>query len=276
MTLPNFLIIGAMKAGTTSLHRYMADHPEVFMASPKELHFFSHRDARDIDWYEEHFAAAGAAIAIGEASASYTTYPDSVGVSSRVAARIPDARLIYLVRQPIERMRSHYLHRVGAGKETAPIDEALLANPIYVETSRYGERLREYLEHFPRERIMIVRSEALRDERDQVLRRIYRFIGVDDGWVPTSVEREFYRTADKRVPRPSIQSLRRRPTARRLARRMPSALAKAGRRLATQEMGSEAGGINPDLRARLEDVVRDDVRRLRDIVGDGFDGWGIA
>ena len=95
MTLPNFLIIGAMKAGTTSLYQYLGSHPQVFMAQPKELHFFSYRAGEDTAWYAEHFAGAGAAIAVGEASASYTTYPDAEEVPGRIAA-IPDVRLIYL------------------------------------------------------------------------------------------------------------------------------------------------------------------------------------
>ena len=159
--LPNFIVIGAMKAGTTSLFQYLRDHPDVFMSSPKELHFFSARGGKDLDWYEAHFAAAGTAIAIGEASASYTTYPDSEGVPERIAEVIPDARLIYLVRHPIERMRSHYLHRIGAGKERLPIEQALIDDPIYLGTSRYAARIERYLRCFPREQILIIRSEDL-------------------------------------------------------------------------------------------------------------------
>src|SRR5437867_237452 len=95
--LPNFLLIGAMKAGTTSLYQYLRSHPNVFMASPKELHYFSHRREASLDWYKAHFSAANAAAAVGEASASYTTYPECESVPERIADVMPDIRLLYLI-----------------------------------------------------------------------------------------------------------------------------------------------------------------------------------
>jgi hypothetical protein len=275
MTRPNFLIIGAMKAGTTSLYRYLSHHPEVFMSTPKELHFFSHKNGTDLGWYEGYFAAAGEAPAIGEASASYTTHPDAEGVPARIAEVIPDVRLVYLVRHPVDRMRSHYDHRVAAGKETTPIDRALTENPIYIRTSCYAEQVEAYLHHFPRDQLLIVRSEDLRAKRAPTLRAVYAFIGADESWVPSSTEQEFYRTTQKKVPRPAVQVLRRNRFARKIAHRVPGSVAKIGRRLAVQTSESTSE-ITGDLRQRLEDLVRDDVRRLKTFAGEGFDGWDIA
>jgi hypothetical protein len=275
MTLPNFLIIGAMKSGTTSLHRYLSHHPDIFMSTPKELHFFSHKKGTDLDWYEARFAAAGEAVAIGEASASYTTFPDAEGVPARIARVIPHVRLDYLVRHPIDRMRSHYEQRVAAGKESAPIDRALNENPIYLRTSCYAEQVQSYLHHFAREQLLIVRSEDLRAKRASTLCAIYDFIGADDSWVSPSIGQEFYRTAEKRVPRPAVQTLRRNQFARKIAHHMPGSIAKVGRRLAVQK-SEPTSEITVELRTRLEELVRDDVRRLRTFGGEGFDGWGIA
>ncbi len=130
MTLPNFLVIGAMKAGTTSLYQYLRGHPDSVHGHPKELHFFScEARVRTTDWYRARFADAGAATAVGEASASYTTYPDSEAVPDtdrrhdpRRAPDLPDPA-------SVDRMRSHYLHRVGEGKESPPIGGRCVDEP---------------------------------------------------------------------------------------------------------------------------------------------------
>ena len=163
-----------------------------------------------------------------------------------------------------------------AGKETAPIERALTEDPIYLRTSCYAERLEAYLHHFPREQLLIVRSEDLRAKRESTLRAVFDFIGADDSWVPPSLAHEFYRTVERRVPRPSVQAVRRNRFARRIAHHMPGSITQVTRRLATHESESALGEMTEDLRSTLEKLVRDDVRRLRNFAGEGFDGWGIA
>src|SRR3954454_7151346 len=106
MTRPNFFIVGAMKSGTTTMARALSLHPRVFMSNPKELHYFvaGRNWGRGLEWYEEQFAAANGAVAVGEASVTYTQTPVSPGVAERMARLVPDARIIYLVRHPVERM----------------------------------------------------------------------------------------------------------------------------------------------------------------------------
>src|SRR4051812_23135116 len=103
--LPNLLVIGAAKAGTTSLWHYLDAHPSVFMAPAKELHFFDLDENwnRGIPWYAEHFAGSESSPVVGEATPGYTRYPHRPHAAARAAATVPDARLIYLVRDPIER-----------------------------------------------------------------------------------------------------------------------------------------------------------------------------
>ncbi|MGH2595273.1 MAG: sulfotransferase family protein [Actinomycetota bacterium] len=277
MTLPNFLIIGAMKGGTTSLYQYLADHPEVFMASPKELHFFNHRGGEDLAWYEEHFANGGTAIALGEASASYTTYPEASGVPSRIAQVIPEVRLIYLVRNPIERMRSHYVQRLSGGDETATIDRALLSEPVYLESSRYAQQVERYLDHFTRDQMLILKSEDLRDDRRATMRTVFAFLGVDSSyWEPSVMEREFYRTSEKRIPRPMVRAIRRVPWGRRLIHRAPTSVRKMSGRLVSETPREGQAVVSMETRAKVEELLRDDVRHLRQYMRAGFDGWGIA
>jgi hypothetical protein len=274
--LPNFLVIGAMKAGTTSLHRYLREHPQVFMPAEKELDFFvaEKRWRRGRSWYEAQFAAADGAIAIGEASPTYTMFPLFAGVAGRVAELLPHARLVYLVRHPIERMRSHYLHEVEKGRERTPIGRALVTDPRYLDTSRYAMQVEQYLAGFSPQRLLVITTEQLRDERAATVRRVQAFLGVDPEWSDSRLlDREFHRTSDKRVRRPLVEAALRVPGTRALAGLAPRPM----RRLASRGIGAGRTTAIPEaVEARLRAELRDDVARIGVHVGERFDGWGIA
>ena len=286
--LPNFLVIGAMKAGTSSLYRYLRAHPQVFMPATKELSYFAHdSDARhDLEWYRRQFAPAGKeAIALGEASTMYTKFPRHAGVPERIAAQIPGARLVYVIRDPVERIRSHYQHQKNVGAEHATLEEALERDPMYLDCSRYAMQIERYLEHFPREQLLLVTSENLRHRRHQTISEIYGFLGVDREFVPDNLEREFFRT-DERVPHPPTawrirRALKRRfPMTRRLRLNAVPGIRTLGRaRHRAESAGSKDGGgplVTDRLRAEIIGSLREDVARLHEYMPPDFDGWGIA
>ena len=122
--------------------------------------------------------------------------PDVVAVKTKV----PDARLIYLMRHPLERMRSMYLHQVADGRERRPIGVALASDRDYLRTSMYGMQVAAYRAHFPAEQLLLLESEDLRDRREATLRRILEFIGADPDVVPGNVADEPNRAADRRIP----------------------------------------------------------------------------
>ena len=201
-----------MKAGTTSLYHYLRPHPQVFMPKVKELDFFAEEMnwGRGLDWYRHQFASAPReALALGEASTIYTKFPRYDGVAERMAGVVPDARLIYVIRHPVDRILSHYAHRVASGAETAPIEVAVFDNPIYVDYSRYALQVEQYLEHFPREQLLIVESEELRHHRGPTMRRIYDFLAVDPDYLAPTLSQEFYRTGQRRKYPPVVWSVRR-------------------------------------------------------------------
>jgi hypothetical protein len=275
VTLPTFLVIGAMKAGTTSLWAYLRAHPEVFMPAEKELDFFVAEKAwgRGLDWYRGLFAPGAAARARGEASTNYTKHPLFAGVAERIARVLPDARLVYLVRHPIERIRSHYAHAVAAGWERRPLGRALREEPQYLDVSRYAHQLTEYLRYFDRSQLLVVGAEQLRDDRAATLRRVLAFIGVDPTVAPAGLEAEHHPTP--RVRRPFAEALRRVPGASTVARLAPAPLRRAYARVATAD--PEALRIPRRVERELTAVLREDVAALREIVGPGVvDGWGIA
>jgi hypothetical protein len=169
------------------------------MAQSKELKFFTSRTRWGFGpgWYARQFSDAAGAVAVREASPSYTRYPQHRGVPERVAPVLPDARLVYLIRHPIERMHSQYLHPVLQGKARAPLDE-VLSDPSYLDTSRYAMQLEQYLEWFARAQLLVITAEALRRDRLDTLRRVCEFLGVDVGWRPPELEREYNRTGELR------------------------------------------------------------------------------
>lgn len=200
--LPNFFIIGAQKAGTSTLHRLLQQHPAVFMCDPKEPHYFSadRQWQQGADWYRSLFAGAGPAVAVGEASTSYAMYPHYAGVVERLTAAVPAPRLVYILREPVARMRSAYLHALASGAETRPLAVALREDPRYLLTSCYALQLEQWLGRVPRERILVLSLEQLRDDPQRVLERLLSFLGVDPGWRPPAVPTE-NPSAGKRPPR---------------------------------------------------------------------------
>ena len=285
--LPNFIVIGAMKSGTTSLFHYLQAHPQVFMSPLKEVEFFVEENnwRRGMDWYRAQFAGASpGAVAIGEASTAYTKYPEYQGVPERIATSLPDARLIDVVRDPIERIRSHYQHRVLSGAEREPLERAVLDDERYLNCSRYAMQIERYLPHFPREHVLLLTSERLRSSRAQTLRSVYGFLGVDRDFVSHVTDQEFYRSEERATYPPIAWWLRRTikryvPAGKRVKEMIdlvaPSSLRLRSRRPESGN-GSSTFAIPDSVRARLAERLADDVGRLRAHMPADFDGWGIA
>ena len=284
--LPNFLIIGAMKAGTTSLYHYLGAHPQIYMPAFKAPEFFAGEShwRRGIGWYRKQFAAAEPdAVAIGEASNVYTKYPRYQGVPQRIAAYVPDMRLIYVVRNPIDRIRSHYQTRVAEGTERAAFEVAVFENPIYLDYSRYSLQIEQYMSWFSREQLLVLTSDDLRAARSATVRKAYEFLGVDAGFVPAELERDFYLTKDKAARSPVPVWLRKGlkthfPATKRF-KELESNVVRGINRLRPTEAGPDPArpfSIPVEARAKLASLLADDVARLRSFLGAEFDGWGIV
>jgi hypothetical protein len=279
--LPNFLVIGAMKSGTSSFAHYLGMHPEVFMSENKEPAFFSRpeRFALGLSWYGSLFEDAGAAVARGEASTGYTKYPAFSGTPERIAAAIPDVRLMYLVRHPIERIRSQYLHQVLRGQEKRTLVQIFADNgDHYLDLSRYSLQLDQYLEFFDREQLLVLTSDQLRTDRVETMNRAYEFIGVHPG-LGSTFDEERHVTTSLVIPKPIEQQLQRLPGRRLVSRVAPTPVRSLYRRFSSRSVHSglrAAAHLPPELVRRLEDQLAGEVVRLRGFLGQEFDGWGIA
>lgn len=179
----HFIVIGAMKCGTTSLHHYLSRHPSLALAPEKEVNFFfGERPGgagqlwRGTEWYSARFPADGRLR--GDVSPGYTS-PDHGEVAARIADVAPDAKLLYLVRDPLERAVSQYRHHRREGSERRAMPDALL-DPAshYVLRSRYADRLRPFLERFRRDQLAIVDHQDLSRATAATVASICRFLGV--------------------------------------------------------------------------------------------------
>jgi len=210
--LPDYVVFGAMRCGTSSLYLSLTDHHQVLPAFRKQVRFFDLHFGRGLRWYRAYFplhvtarrvaATAGRAVT-GEASPEYIFHPLA---PARVAATLPDVRLIALLRDPVERAWSHYRHEVRIGREHLSFAEALDAEPgrledelermsragyrgrawqdfAYVGQGVYADHLARWFAHFPREQIMIVRAEEMFERPEETLAAITAFIGVE-AWRP--------------------------------------------------------------------------------------------
>ncbi len=181
MTLPDFVIIGAMKCGTSSLHAQLAAQPQFFMSEPKEPNFFSNDEiyAKGEAWYRGLFAKAPKGAIKGESSTHYAKLPTYPKTIERLAALIPDAKFVYVMRDPVERLVSHYIHEWTQGVITCGIDDALEKHPELIAYGRYAYQLQPWIDRFGKNRILPVNFEKMTAEPEAELRRIASFLGAE-------------------------------------------------------------------------------------------------
>jgi hypothetical protein len=179
MKRPDFIIIGAMKSATSSLHVQLESQPGIFMSEPKEPNFFSD-DAEyrhGTDFYLSLFANAGERDLCGESSTHYTKLPDYPQTVSRMKALLPKVKLIYVMRHPIHRLVSHYTHQWSENEIRCDINDAINSCPELINYSRYSYQLKPYFESFGRESVLPVFFQALKQYPQRELERVARFIG---------------------------------------------------------------------------------------------------
>ena len=187
--LPNFIVIGAMRAGTTSLARYLTRNNDVYMAPVKEVHFFDRSFDKGLGWYQDHFLSGPQHSAVGEATPNYVH--DKLAME-RIAQTIPDVKLLMLLRNPVDRAYSHYWHNRSRAKESLSFEEAIAEEPkrlstsdadrtiySYVDRGRYLDQLRRVLTLFPRDSLDVFLYEDLRDDTAGTLKKIWTSLGCD-------------------------------------------------------------------------------------------------
>ncbi len=266
--LPDFVILGAMKCGTTSLHDYLNYHPDIAMSQPKELNFFveHQRWERGLVWYKSNFTEPDKVM--GESSPNYTRYPFFPGVAEKMHAVMPDVKLIYCVRDPVRRMVSHYIHDHSIGEQDRPFAEAALDEAeAYLWCSRYFYQLEHYLKLYPASQIKLVVLEDMKEKPQETLREVFEFLGVDASYQDARfTENSGTMPPAKTRRRNPLKSWMRRNNVRGmywLERNVPWVF---GAPIKQPEIDE---ALHQKLRAKLQE----DTRALRDFSGLELSGW---
>lgn len=232
---PGFLVLGAQKAGTSSLSGYLGQHPSLYPSSRKEMHFFSGGTDQRTDkyelgerWFRAHFPKRSQMSKEAKAFDNSPTYLFNPLCPERIARQIPDVKMIVLLRNPTQRAISHYFHEFNRNRETLPIQSAMeceeerlreaLANQdfrhpavklhSYKLRGHYREQLQRYFDIFPRQQLLVLRSESMFEDPGSVVRQVFEFLEVDpelDGIDYTPVNTGDATTAD--VPDSTVRYL---------------------------------------------------------------------
>ncbi|MEM9414649.1 MAG: sulfotransferase [Planctomycetota bacterium] len=275
-TLPNTLIIGAMKASTTLLYTMLGQHPRVWFPSEKEPHYFTARDYDDPAAWERYRALFAScptdAQIIAEASTNYTKQPHFGDTPGRIREKLGEPKLVYILRDPVARVISNYRHsyvikRYASGTTAA---QALDRDPILIAASRYAEQLDAYHSEFGEGSVHVVIAERLHDDPMGVMSELAGFLGIDpiDGWrqTPKAVNAIGELAASDRADRLLGPAMR-----RRIAAMLPGGLKQRLKRAAARDV--PVPEVDDVTRERIYDAIQDDLARLHTMLGSAIDCW---
>ncbi len=298
--MPNFFIVGAARSGTTSLDRYLSQHHEIYMAPRKEVNFFTanyfprtgpgderinKEVIRDKYQYAQLFAGVAGEKAIGESSVFYLCYP---GTAERIAQVVPNAKIIMVLRDPVDRAYSAYMHLVRNGREHLGFEEALSREeerkqrgyePMwwYKELGLYYKQVKHYLDVFGTQQVKVLLYDELFANPGQILRNVFAFIGVKEdviidtslhynpGGVPKSWK--LYTLLDSFIAKPNALE-------KRLKSLVPSRLRAAYANKALS-MLLQPVPMDPHVHAQLKAYFVEDVRKLEDLLHRDLTHWKL-
>lgn len=179
MTNPDYIVIGAMKCGTSTLAAQLGAQKGLFMTDPKEPNYFSDDDvfAQGSGWYSALFEGAGAGDLKGEASTHYTKRPELPKTLERMTAAVQDVKLVYMIRNPMARLVSHYIHEWSQGVLSVPLEEALESHTPLVDYGRYGWQIAPFIEAYGKEAVLLTSLERLKADQTGELARVATHLG---------------------------------------------------------------------------------------------------
>lgn len=275
--LPNLIVIGAARSGTTSLHSYLDLHPEISMSSTKELDFFvlEKNWPKGIEWYKSNFTPTDETKVLGESSPSYTMCHVFSGVPQRMHRFLPEARLIYILRDPIDRIVSHYMYNYRRRREARKLSEALTDLEInyYVLCSKYYTQLEQYLSYFPQPNIHVITLENLFSNCQKTMQEAFQFLGVDNSFYSQDFSNTLHRSSDKRRIN-QMGLLWSRVPGKHIIKSLlpfPSYSARVYRSLSYSKVKKPT--LTKKLKQELIDYLQDDINRLRRHVSNNFERW---
>jgi Sulfotransferase domain. len=285
---PNLFIIGASKAGSSALHAYLDLHPHIAMSSEKEPCFFVDQEELRTAWpimarnpcshdreaYLALWQGKQDAAFWGESSVYYSQSPHRSGVPASISSATPDARIIYIVREPVTRAISHYWQRVQQFQETLPIEDAMRQHSIYRDTSDYALQLNQYLRHFDRDRIHIVIAENLRSDRVKTVQECIEWLGLPAfDFDPSQLSERHVSGASSRRPRlPFITAARNSSAWAAARKRLPVHIIDKLRRYSTTSFDKKSFDDRA-ARQYLTEYFKPRRAEFEQLIGRSIDAW---
>jgi len=289
MNKPDFFIVGTPKAGTTSLYYYLEEHPDIYMSPIKETNYFSYSEIKEqglyyneehivsVEDYEAQFAGATHEKAKGEASVSYLFYPS---VPSKIKAYNPQARIIMVLRNPVDRGFSHYLMDNRLGFVKASLEDIVnkkvkdrltgdLFYQQYISLGCYYEQVKRYLDIFGADQVKVLFYEEITNDINAVIKEIYQFLGVDENYTAATDQKynvflapqntlikrlytlKFFRTMVKKIFGPNFQE-------------------KIKNTFFAKEKKPE---LDPLLKAKMQELFKEDILKTSRLINKNLSHW---
>jgi len=271
--LPTFIIPGAAKAGTTTLHFYLDQHPEILMSRVKEPNVFDYKMEKMVDLrrYDAMFIDYSGEKAVGESSVNYMANPES---PAAIKQHIPDVKLIFSLRDPIRRAVSHYWHRINDGSATGPL--VIHRNAFPIKYGLYNTHIRRFLELFPRKNIYINIIEEMNQNLDESFTRIFHFLGVDDSF--RIVKQMNRNPASRKRSLSMFKFLKNIQRNKKYTKHFPKIIREVGRKLTDNLMEwnlepFRTPPIEPETERKLAEIFIPEIEGLEELLGREITVW---
>jgi len=278
--------IGAEKAGTTKIADLLAAHPNICLSEPKEVHYFNEKlgynhqfinqnYGKSLAWYEKHFAHAKKGQLVGEFSTGYL--PD-LEAPKNIHTLFPNIRLIVCLRNPVDRAYSQYImYRYYFKAESREFDETVRNEAEYVEKGLYEEQLKRYLQYFSKDQLHIIVLEEFKKNSDEVLKKLYQFVGVDETFVPDNLKEKS--NAAKAIKSPFVSKLMGWFSAVMVALKLSSVLTylkEIGLKKLVMKFNTdkvEYAPMTAETKSFLQLQFLDDINRLEKLINKDLSAW---
>ena len=288
---PNIFVVGAMKSGTTTLHSLLAAHPDIFMSEPKEPCYFIDSNLLRNFWpemwefrfweseekYLSLFSDARGKSIIGESSTDYSKAPRFPDVPGRILEFNPHARIIYIMRDPVERTISHYWHMVMHRGERRSVLEAVKQDPHYLDVSHYAMQLRPYIETFGLQNILVLTFEQLKQEPLEVAASVYKWLGVQSDYLPKNLgERDNVTPTNVQQIRGNgfLQALSKSRLWGKIGHLVPSNIRSIGNSLAVEDVSRDTISLEESI-LFMRPIQLAQTEELCELLGRDFPEWGM-
>jgi hypothetical protein len=271
----DFMMIGAQKAGTTSLAAQLAAHPQICFCKEKEPGYF-HKMAdwrAELDGYHRLYDPRPGQLC-GEASTFYTFFPEFLGTAERLYDYNPALKLIYVVRQPVERVISHYSHNFVREIDTRPPAAAIIQEPAYVNRSRYAVQIRPYLELFGPENVLLLVFEEYTADQVGALSQVAAFLGIDAAPFRTVDTTPLHQSVGQPYLRSeSLRNFTKTDVFQKMRDVVPASIRQPIRHRLLSNKIEAKPTFAPELRRAIWRLVEDDVRVIEELLGRRLEGW---